>query len=279
MTSTDHAPDRRPLRVAQRAVVRAPVERVWQAWTEPVELSRWFTDDARGSAEPGDTLVWVWSDFDLEVAQRVVDAKPPERLVLEGRDPSGRVQRLEVTLRPSGRATELEVVQSGFPEGSGPDDPMVQAVDSGWTLGLAILGHYVERHFGRDCRRFFLGRTVGGDGARIPRHFRDEEALATWLTRSGGLGATGQAFRLELHNGETVTGRVLARSNSEVALSWNELGAALELKRFPGPAGAVAAVRLSSWTASEAEVEAARRILAAALDRLADALAPSSGPR
>jgi uncharacterized protein YndB with AHSA1/START domain len=245
-------------RIESRIEIDAPIDRVWRAWTNPEELRRWFTDDARGSAERGATLVWVWRD--------VVEARAPERVVLETAVPGGDVQRLEVTLRRNGDGTSVELAQSGLPEGPG-SEAMLQAMESGWLLGLAILKQYAEEHFGQDCRRFFVQRTIG-DEAGLDSFFADENALARWLTRAGGLGEAGDDYRLELRDGASLTGRVLARSDREVALSWREAGGTIELKCFPGPEGAVAAVRGTSWTASSSELDAARQSFSAALDRL-----------
>lgn len=252
-------------RIASRIEVDAPIGRVWRAWADPRELRRWFTDDARGSADRGATLVWVWRDFG-EVAQTVVDSRAPELLVLETAVPGGAAQRLEVTLLPNGDGTTVELAQSGLPDGPGSEE-MLQVMESGWLLGLAILKRYVEEHFGHDCRRFFVQRPIG-DAAALDGFFRDENALARWLTRAGGVGDAGDAYRLELRDGASLTGRVLARSDREVVLSWRELGGTLELKCFPGPEGAVAAVRGTSWTATASEMDAARQSFSAALDRL-----------
>jgi hypothetical protein len=144
-------------------------------------------------------------------------------------------------------------------------------VESGWHLALALLKHWLETYPDRPKRTALAFRPVAVGPPALQPLFREPDALGTWLTRndSSGIGDAGETVHLELADGSPLTGRVLARSDSEVAVSWEERDAALELKVFAGPDGWMAGLRLTGWGMAEEELAGLRPLL----DRAADALA------
>lgn len=255
----------------------APPERVWQAWADPEKLSQWFTDDARGQPEAGGTYTWIWKAFGAEVPNEVVLAEPGERLALSSPSPGGGPPTLlEVTVGRDGAQTVVRVVNSGFPEGEGGRE-MARDLESGWTLALAILGHYLENYFGEPRSSFFAMQPARFAWERLAPYYRREELLARWLTASGGIGDEGEPLAIRLRSGSAMTGRVLARSEREVAVTWSEIRGVCELKAFNmGPGGGALAIRGCGWGLA---ADRARRIeedLGPALGRLADELAAGS---
>lgn len=279
---SDPKDDARWVEVDRRTLTTAAdPEKVWEAWARPERLRQWFPDDARGAPEPGGELVHVWSSFGgMEMPHRVLAAEPGRRLLLEADGPAGLPFRQEILVEREGGATVLELVHYGFEDGAGWDGDL-EGIDSGWQLALALLRHYLEEHFGRDRQAVFHMRPTTHDFDSIQPLFREAEGLARWLTRSARSGSlvgktVGDPVSLELGDGDgggdapdTLTGHLLADSGRELALSWEEIDAVLELKIFPaGPEGLAAALRCSAWGMDEAAAERLGGRLAASLGRL-----------
>jgi uncharacterized protein YndB with AHSA1/START domain len=260
--------------IDRRAVeIAATPQQVWDAWARPEHIAAWFADAAHGEPVTGGTLTHVFEKFGLEVAHQVVEAVPGERLVLDAVGPGGVPFRQEVHVRRQSGVTVLELVHSGFDDGSDWSDEF-EGIDSGWTLALALLRHYVERYFGRRRTHYFVMRPAAFTFDRLEPWFRSEQGLADWLTRSGTVGEVGERVALELRTGDRITGEVLAWSGREAAVSWSEAEGALELKAFPmGGSGNAIALRACSWSATPPPVADVEAWMTEALDRLAARLA------
>jgi hypothetical protein len=138
-------------------------------------------------------------------------------------------------------------------------------------MALAVLKHYLERHRGQDRVEVLAFRPATFDLADLRKAQRTGSGLARWLTTSGEP-ARGDAFRLQLTSGRTLTGRMLAETDNEVLWSWDELNGVLELKAFGMGGGRwMVGLRSSLWNApaglkaalqSELD-EAANRLVAA----------------
>jgi uncharacterized protein YndB with AHSA1/START domain len=133
-------------RVMERVVekvleLKAPVERVWRAISDPGELARWFPDEARFDATPGAEGAFVWREHG-SFAVHVDEADPPTRLVwswvhetgvpfAEG----GVATTVVWTLapRPDG-GTTLHLRETGF-----PSDKRRADNDGGWDHELGEL--------------------------------------------------------------------------------------------------------------------------------------------
>lgn len=274
----DTRDDARWVEVDRRTLTTdADPRRVWEAWARPERLRQWFPDDARGEPEPGGELVHVWTSFGgMEMPHRVLEAEPGRRLLLEAEGPTGRAFRQEILVEREGGATVLQLVHYGFGVGAEEEGDR-EGIDSGWQLAFALLRHYLEEHFGRDRRVFFHMRPTAHDFESIQPLFRDAEGMSRWLTRSPRSGSltgktVGDRVSLELGDGDApdlLTGRLLADSGRELALSWEEIDGVLELKIFPvGPDGLAAALRCSAWGMDEASAGRLDGRLEAALGRL-----------
>lgn len=169
----------------------ASPDEVWKAWTDPAALSRWFTDEARGEAKPGGVLVWIFRGFG-EIPYPVVVAERPERLVLAGDIPGRGPFALEIVIRKSAGQTIVRLVNSGFLDGADWDEEY-EGVRSGWAGSLELY-----------------------------RYFGEAGGLAAWLTREGALGEVGDRAELVLRDGVRLSGRVIAASGREKAVTWEE---------------------------------------------------------
>lgn len=257
----------------------APTSRAWEAWTEPEILSGWFTDRMTGRAATGGSVTWIFDRFGSKYPYDVLIADPPSRLVLKG-NPVGRppyILEVRISAQPGGGSL-IDVVNSGFaaraesPGGGGADDEF-EGVVSGWRMALAILAHYLERHFGRPRESFFAMQPARFEYETVRRYFTEAAPLGKWLTRSGSIGAAGSPFSLVLRDGSPMTGVVLATTSREMALSWEEIDGAIELKSFQlSPRQRAVCVRGSAWGSDEERAARVERELASAIDRLVAAL-------
>jgi uncharacterized protein YndB with AHSA1/START domain len=261
-----HRPDGRRIETEIRTT--ATPEEVWRAWTDPASISRWFTDDARGEAVPGGTLVWIFRGFG-EMPYPVAVAEPPSRLVLAGEIPGRGPFALEIRIERSGGSTTIRLVNSGFHAGAEFEEEY-EGVRSGWDASLALLRHYLERHQGRARRASLIVRPAAVSADELYRTFTDAGELSGWLTRHGALGETGAPAELELIDGGRLTGRVIAATGREKSVTWEEEdGAVLELKGFGGRGGRMVGMRLTTWGDDGARLSRLERLLTPAVERLA----------
>ncbi|MFL6021012.1 MAG: SRPBCC domain-containing protein [Gaiellaceae bacterium] len=82
-------------------------DEVWEALTDPEQLEEWFANDVELDATEGGEGVFRWDDGE-ERRATVVEATPPERLVLDW-DDDGTV---ELTLEEVEQGTRLLVRES-----------------------------------------------------------------------------------------------------------------------------------------------------------------------
>ena len=133
---------------------------VWQALTDPVEITRWFASHA--DVEPGAGGTWMISwdgNWPWKTAIEIWEPNRRLRLVdrnarpydIEGRAVDESVAPMPIALdwHIDGRdgTTTLRLVHSGFGRGGAWDDEF-DGVSVGWPLELNGLKHYLERHRG-----------------------------------------------------------------------------------------------------------------------------------
>jgi uncharacterized protein YndB with AHSA1/START domain len=251
----------------------ASPERVYQAWADPVKLSQWFTDNARGEAKPGSTMYWIFEKFGYEIPYEVVDAVPGKLLALGGELPGRPPFLLEVIIEREGGETVLRLVNSGFLEG-GKWNEEYEGVASGWEMSLALLRYYLERHFGEPKRSFLAIEPAQAPPTDMLKWYTEPELLGEWLAAdAAGVQApseVGQPVRIPLaEGGRTIEGETLAVTRREVAFSWTAEDVVLELKAFMMGASPVVSVRGTAWRPNPARFAAVEREMSAALKRLA----------
>jgi uncharacterized protein YndB with AHSA1/START domain len=131
---------------------QAPRERVFRAWTDPVELARWFgpTDDHHALVRTLDLR--VGGEYYLEIhhkggnVHRVLgtyrEIKSPEKIVFTWRwegDPIETESLVTVEFRDMGVATEILLTHAQLPDGERRDRH-----EQGWTGGLNRLSNYLN---------------------------------------------------------------------------------------------------------------------------------------
>jgi hypothetical protein len=82
----------------------------------------------------------------------------------------------------------------------------------------------------------------------------------------------GESYSLELQEGGKASGRILAKTNRETALSWDEIHGVLELKAFSMGPQKFLCVRGCGWGLPREKAGELEGLMERALDRLAGAL-------
>jgi len=208
-----------------------------------------------------------WPALGVALELRVLEVLKQRRIVL-----AGGPWRMEVTLEPGA----ISLAHSGASEG-----PEAEGVRSSWRMSLALLAHHLERHRARRRKVFWITRraAVAPEAAHV--FFTDEQALASWLTRSGGgIGESGSRYALTLVSGQSMSGRVLAATpGHDVIVSWEEdESSALALRTLPSarsPHDRLLAIAWSRWSLDEPP-QTVLSTLDGALGRLASILARTS---
>ena len=255
--------------------VRATPEELWEAWAKPDRIAQWFVDSAVGDMETDEVVQWKWDAFDFDLPIEVYEVERGRYLAFGGVTGAEEGQRLnalqEVVIVQEGGSCLLRLVNSGFREGAEWDDEY-EGVDSGWEMALALLKHWLEEHRGETRVHSLAVRPAAFEYADLLPLYTTSKGLTSWLADRAELSTPelelGTRCRLELTGGETMTGRVITRTSRELQLTWDERRAVVGLKCFAmGPTRAVA-IDLHAWGLAEGELEPARALLEAALDRL-----------
>ena len=254
----------------------ATPEQVYEAWADPEKIAQWFVDRAEGTAEPGGTSTWFFDKFNFRIPYEVLHAEPGKRFAIRWNAPPGRSAGLhEVTITKEGGLTVMRMIESGFREGAEWDEEY-EGTASGWHMALAVLKHYLEHYFGKPRSSFLAMKPAEYTFERLLPLHRTASGLQKWLTTSGAFGEAGGRFQMQLKEGESVTGVVLAKGKRETALSWEEIDGALELKGFSMGPQKMICVRGCGWGLSAARTKEIEQQMERALERLSQALASAS---
>ena len=274
-------PENKPIEHAGR-IIRAEIrtaatpQQAYDAWADAEKIAHWFPDRAEGKAEPGATITWIFDKFNYRIPYEVLAAQPGEKFAIRWNPPTGMsAGLLEVTISKEGGETVIRLVNSGFREGSQWDEEF-EGVDSGWRMALALLKHYLENYFGVARVSFLAMRPATFSFEQVVPLHRTEAGLKKWLTKSGAYGDVGQTFVLELQEGSKASGRVLAKSERETTLSWDEIHGALELKAFSMGPQKMLCLRGCGWGLSAEKAKELDAQMDRAVERLVAALMAST---
>jgi len=124
--------------------IRAPREKVYDAFATAEGLDGWFTRGARVDARPGGAMVFRWVDWgpektiNQEAPGRVLEAKRPERFVFQWGE-TGEETTVEIVLEEREGGTLLKLREYGFRK-------IENVVDnaSGWGQALTLAKFWLE---------------------------------------------------------------------------------------------------------------------------------------
>jgi uncharacterized protein YndB with AHSA1/START domain len=134
------------MKVEKQIELSASPERVWNAISEPAELTRWFPDKAELDLTPGGEGVFTWEGHGT-AAVRIEVLEPPKHLVWLWMNDASRpfeetaARPVEWTLKPTpSGGTVLELVESRF-----DSQELQQDSDGGWDSALGKLLDYLDK--------------------------------------------------------------------------------------------------------------------------------------
>jgi len=185
-------------RVIIEIVVAAPIDVVWQALRDPVEIGRWFGWDSPALADE--------IDFIFRKALTVSETDH----TLRGIDVPDRI-----TLEASGEQTIVRVVRSApvtDVSWQGIYDDMVE----GWITFMQQLRFALERHRGADRRTLFLNGRARAAGTALPGDALGLGALSTV--------PVGERYAITTPFGERLEGTVWFRAAYQIGVTVDAFG-------------------------------------------------------
>ena len=175
---------------------------VWQALTDPVEITRWFASHAEVEPGAGGTWMISWDgNWPWRTAIEIWEPNRHLRLVDRNARPFDAKGQAAIASAPpmqvaidwyvegAGGSTRLRLVHSGFGRGGAWDDEF-EGVSLGWPLELNGLKHYLERHRG-------LARQVAWARIVVPA-----QPATLWTRFFGSDGIVRDASVLDLRAGD-----------------------------------------------------------------------------
>jgi uncharacterized protein YndB with AHSA1/START domain len=197
---------------------------VFQALTDPRDLSAWHADVVRGKVEVGRTLELEWPKLGAALSLQVERVVPGRQVALSS---------------PLG-SLELSVVKGGIELcHTGPfDDDTLAGTESSWRVTLAILSTYLTRHVDQRRHVHWAMTRAQASVELCHAYFTDAHLLSTWLgTVDGPIGPATSLVGLTFANGRRARGPVLAHTEGrDVAIRWGEADdSVLVLRTLPAP--------------------------------------------
>ena len=130
-------------------LVRADVQRVFDALTSARELDAWFTNGAEVDLRPGGRVVFRWKDwgpdhYDGEDGGPILDVQRPELFVFQWH-PAGPecAPAVRIELRSVAEGTVVRLTDSGYPDTPEGRRKQLECA-SGWGEALALCKFHVE---------------------------------------------------------------------------------------------------------------------------------------
>ncbi len=255
----------RPIEIRMRT--KAPLDRVWTAWTDPSHLAQWYPDRASGAPVEGATITYEWDALGMSLPLDVLSVEPHRRLVFAATPPGLPTQTQTIALSEAGGETEIRLEHRGF---EGVDDDIRAGTAAGWTVSLAVLSHYLEHHFGEDRLSAWMLGLVPSTLENVHACFATADGMSRWLGAVDELGDVGDPYAITSDDGTSMTGRVLSRmAPRDVALSWREINGALALRVFAvAPGALLVGANMMSWNTPEADLVVSAQRLEASVNRL-----------
>ncbi|MDA8015961.1 MAG: SRPBCC domain-containing protein [Thermoanaerobaculia bacterium] len=148
---TEHDSERRS--VTLQRVFEAPIDLVFEAWTQARHVEQWMKCDVKATLELENWVPAVGSEFrthmvlpgvfDTWGSGRFLEVAPPRLLVYRlDADPELQVPEMEVRVefRDLDGRTELTLTHSGI-----PNEQLCGIIDGGWTASLGQLQDLVSQ--------------------------------------------------------------------------------------------------------------------------------------
>ena len=193
-----------PDRVLVEILVAAPIDDIWRALRDPVEIRRWFGWDYAGLTEE------VQMVADAVAGAEGADASGPERTLRV----TGMADRFVLQSVGDGR-TIVRIIRSA-PVTDASWTGIYDDTVEGWLMFAQQLRFMLERHPGRDRRTLFLNGRSPAPGTPLPL-----ESLGLIGVASVPVGAR---YSVKAAPGDALTGVVWHRSANQLGLTVDSYG-------------------------------------------------------
>lgn len=124
--------------------IEAPVEKIFQMWTESDKLRKWFPADARMDLKKGGDYEWKWTRG-LKETGKILNFKKPSKLSFTFAD-----SICDVSIRKNKRGSVVELHQYNIPVTEEHKSDTHLNCNNGWTFYLINLKTFLE--YGIDLR-------------------------------------------------------------------------------------------------------------------------------
>ncbi|MFN3730155.1 MAG: SRPBCC domain-containing protein [Fimbriimonadaceae bacterium] len=142
------------IEIRRELVLNAPIEKVWDAVSNPESWTAWFSYAVEGRFAPGE-VVRLDMGSDFFCSAEILEMEAPRRMVYRwhpGEDcaidayPAEEMTTVTFTMEPVGDQTRFTVVETGFERIPEPRrEKAVRLNNQGWTPVLADLTKWVEQ--------------------------------------------------------------------------------------------------------------------------------------
>ena len=138
------------------------------------------------------------------------------------------------------------MIQSGFTTNASFDEEY-EGMDSGWVMCNAVLKHYLEKFFDQKRSTFLEMIPATFEYRQTTELFQTAAGLGKWLGKVQSYDQTAKRYRIEIEDGTTMEGRILATTDREVALSCANESVIVELKAFSMGPSRFLSIRGNAW--------------------------------
>jgi hypothetical protein len=187
-----------PDRVLVEILVAAPIDTVWKALRDPVEICRWFGWNYPRLAEDVDVMFVQMADGDV-TAHTITATGMSDRFALEA----------------AGAHTIVRIIRSG-PVTDGSWQGIYSDLTEGWLTFLHQLKFLLERHPGADRRTVYLNGRAASAATPLPAQALGLDPVA--------IVPVGERYAIETAAGETLAGTVWYRGAYQFGLTVDGYG-------------------------------------------------------
>ena len=133
----------KPVEAKAELLIRKPIAEVFNAFVDPVHISKFWFDESTGPLCDNASVEWHWAMYNFSIPVTVTEFKEHEKIVMTWGDAESETLEWYFTER-SDESTYVKLINKNF---TGSDeDKLVKALDStgGFNLMLAAAKAYLE---------------------------------------------------------------------------------------------------------------------------------------
>lgn len=132
------------LKISTALQISKPTKQVFEAITDPENMSKYFISESTGRMEEGRTVKWKFPEFEEWAAVKVVQVEPAEYLSFLWEGTAGKSLLVEITLLEMPEESTLVKITEGEMENDEAGIRWLAQNTEGWANFLACLKAYLE---------------------------------------------------------------------------------------------------------------------------------------